>query len=281
MIIVLKGADFSANNIGQVRVNTELNSYTKKAIEASGNTNLTMQQQFALDDLFIAMGVDGSNDVMSKIRRLYLPIIAGDVSKALVNYNTSSFVIDQEITSECWTLRNHGLVGTKSGQEIVLTENNPIQTKNFSSFFLRTETMVSGVDDSSYSIILRGQKDDSAFLGLRQQSVSSHESVTMGEYGRTWGAVWRKGTDIIKASGLISNGDTVHRNMRGVWDTKTITATNADMSGETKQTVYAFGFNTVQTTKPYAVAMIGEAIDPEIAKNICEKIDALYQTFVS
>lgn len=279
MIIVLKGADFSANNVGKINISSELHSFTKAAIEASGNVNLTNAQKYALDDLFLAMGVDGSNDTMSKIRRLYLPIIANDVSKALINYNTSDFVVDKVLSSDNWELRSNGLVGKKAGQNIVLTESNILTADNFSTFFLRTETMVEGIDDGTYVITHRGKSDESLFLGARQQSVSSHQTVSFGEYGASWGETWKKNTDAIKASGLTNINGILHYCKRGEWGSKVSPSVTSDMSQEASQTVYVFGLNTVQTTKPYAVAMVGEGIDPDIAKNICKKIDALYKEF--
>lgn len=281
MIIVLKGADFSANNIGKVQVTTDLHPYTKAAIDASGNTSLTGEQKSALNELFLAMGVDGSNDAMSKMRRVYLPIIAGDVSKALVNYNTTDMIVDKELSEEYWTLRSNGLVGVKTGQSIELTENNILKADNFSSFLLRTEKMEAGINDSSYVITLRGKTNTDLFLGLRQSSVSGNNSFNFGEYGAGWEGFTEKSKDKIKASCVVNSKTGFANNVQGLWTLKdSPKPTTSDMSGETSQTCYVFGLSTVQTTKPYAVAMIGEAIDTEIAKNICAKIDALYETFI-
>ena len=60
MILVLKNADFSAKNIGQVQVTVNLHAFTEAAIQASGNTSLTAEQKSALDSLFLSMGVDVS-----------------------------------------------------------------------------------------------------------------------------------------------------------------------------------------------------------------------------
>lgn len=281
MIVKLNGADFSANNIGQVRTNRELNDFTKSAIIASGNESLTDEQKYALDDLFLAMGVDGSNNVMSKMRRVYLPIIAGDVTKAVINYKDNSFTVDKEIDSTHWELRSHGLVGKASGQNIVLTEPT-LLGNNFCQFFLRTEKVISGVDDTSYSFTLRGKTNTNLWLGLAQQSVSSNTMVGFGTYGAAWGSSISKQNDMIKASGINSYSTGYNTNVLGEWeDSDTPKAITSDMSGESNLTLYVLGLNTTQLTKAYGVLMLGEAITAVQAKDICAKIDALYDTFAS
>lgn len=279
MILVLKNADFSAKNIGQVQVTVNLNAFTESAIQASGNTSLTAEQKSALDSLFLSMGVDGSNDVMSKMRKVYLPIIAGDVSKALINYNSSSFIVDKVLSPTYWTFRNNGLVGLQQGQPINLTLANPLLANNFSQFFLRTEKMIAGIDDGTYSATLRGKGNTNLFLGIRQQSESADSGFSFGTYGRTWGGFKSKNLDRIKTSCVNINDLSYDLNNQGEWSTPSIPPVTSDMSAETSQTLYVFGFSNENTSKPYAVTMLGEHLTTEQAKNISEKIDALYDTF--
>lgn len=281
MIIKINGADFSQNNLGKVIVTTELNSFTKAAIAASGNNSLTVTQKVMLNELFLKMGVDGSNNVMSKIHRLYLPIIAGDVSHALINYKDTNFVNDKVLDSSHWTLRSNGLVGVAQGQSITLTESNPIMQDNFFELFLRTELMTKGVDDTSYAMVLRGKTNTNAFLGLNQQSVANNGMCTLSTYGAEWGN-WEKITDEIKSSGVnsastyndvLKRGDYTHED--------TPKTTTVDMSGETSQTLYVLGLNSTNTTKPYAVLMLGEALDSQDFLNIANAVDNLYSSFVN
>lgn len=280
MIIVLKGADFSANNIGKVQVTTELHPYTKAAIDASGNTSLTGEQKSALNGLFLAMGVDGSNTVMSKIRKLYLPIICGDVSKALVNYTTSAFENDKVLSADYWTIRNNGLVGkSTNGQPITLKENSPITTSNFFAAFLMTEAMEVGVGDSSKVFALRGATDKSKFLGLTQSSASSNSLIQLGTYG-PWNsfAPEPKGSIVTSKFVLSTPSVAYNYNSEGIKE-KIMPNLNPDMSGETSQTLYVLGLSDQNTTKSYGAFMYGEAISKEEAMTIAEKLNALYATF--
>lgn len=281
MIIKINGADFSKNNLGKVVVTTELDPFTKAAIVASGNDSLTLTQKVMLNDLFLKMGVDGSNNVMSKIHRLYLPLIAGDVSHALINYKDSSFVNDKVLDSSHWTLRSNGLVGVAQGQSITLTESNPIMQDNFFELFLRTELVTPGVNDTSNAMILRGKTNTNAFLGLQQGSVSSDSICSLGAYGADWGN-WGKTTDAIKASGVNSASTYNDVIKRGVYTHEdTPKTTNVDMNGETSQTLYVLGLNNTNTTKPYGVLMLGEALDSQDFLNIANAVDNLYSSFVN
>ena len=281
MIIKINGADFSQNNLGQVLVTTELAPFTKAAIAASGNDSLTLTQKVMLNDLFLKMGVDGSNDVMSKIHRLYLPIIAGDISHALINYKDTNFVNDKVLDSSHWTLRSNGLVGIASGQNINLTENNPIMQDNFFELFLRTELVTPGVGDTSYAMVLRGKTNTNAFLGLQQASQSSDSICSLGSYGADWGN-WGKTTDAIKASGVNSASTYNDILKRGVYTHEdTPKTTTVDMSTETSQTLYVLGFNNANTTKPYGVLMLGEALVSQDFLNIANAVDNLYSSFAN
>lgn len=279
MVLKLNGADFSANNLGQIEVTTELHPFTEAAILASGNNSLANVQKSALNNLFLAMGVDGSNNVMGKMRKVYLPIIAGDLSKALINYAADNFPSDKNLNSSKWTLRSHGLVGLASGDNITFTESSPLLVDNMSMFWLRTELMQAGVDDSTYVFTLRGVATTSKFLGIRQQSVSSDRYISLGTYG-SWGDALPKSGDVIKAYGVTSRNDyySTNFNQNGAFGSLAA-RTTPDMSTETTQTLYVFGLSSVQTAKPYAVAMYGEAITKEQAELLCEKIDALWAAF--
>ena len=282
MILVLKGADFSANNLGQVEVSQDLLPYTEAAILASGNAQMTPPQKSALDNLFRTMEAGQVGGVMSKMRKVYLPIIAGDVSKALTNYSTNSFSVDLVLNSANWKIQSHGLIGYTAGQPITLTLNNPLDGGNFSCFALRTEKMVVGAADSHQVMLLRGKTDTGKWLGLRCNSMSSNNIVGSGESGANkWYSSYGKVNDSISALGITMSGSTtfaISPNNGGT--SETFTPTNvADMSGETSQSLYVFGLGDMNMQKPYAVAMMGEALTEQQTRDIVSKINALYDAF--
>lgn len=282
MILKLKGADFSENNLGQIEVSQDLLPYTEAAILASGNTQMAPRQKSALDGLFRTMEAEQIGGVMSKMRKVYLPIIAADVSKALVDYSTNSFTIDFNLNSENWQIRNHGLVGLATGQNLSMDLNNPLTGGNYSCFLLRTEKMVGGTDDSTHALLLRGGTNIGKWLGMRFISQSSNTMVGSGEYGANkWFSGYPKNDDTISAAGVSLSGTSLFsicpRN--GGYE-ESLTATNVvDMTGETKQSLYVFGLAGMNMTKAYGVAMIGEALTEQQTRNIVSKINALYDAF--
>lgn len=278
MIITLKGADFSADNIGQVELERTLNAYTLAAIEASGNTGMTDTQKFALDDLFIAMGVDGSNNVMSKIRKLYIPMLATEVANALINYADNTFTKDATPNPANWELRNLGIAQKASGQNFSLTLDNPLDGTNFTQIWLRTENMVSGVNDSCISFILRGKTDTTKFLGLGDNSASGNNGIQWGSYGYQNFKYYLKSGEQRVATGctIRSLSDTSIKAFTTDVEKITLTLSVGDMSGETSQTMYLLGLNDQRAPKPYGLFLIGESITEAQFTNILSKIDALY-----
>lgn len=113
MILILKGADFSANNLGQVEITTELDDFTKAAIVASGNTSMTDVQKSALNTFFKKLGAFGATGVWSKIHYAWMPIIGGSLDKAFLNYKSNEVNVVPK--SEYWSLVEGGIKSLKSG----------------------------------------------------------------------------------------------------------------------------------------------------------------------
>ena len=140
MILVLNGADFSENNLGQVEVTTILDDFTKAAISASGNNSMTEIQKSALNTFFKKIGAFGSgSQIFSKMRYLYLPLIASDLSHSMVNYVNNDAAISPSNTK--FQLRNHGITGVSGGSSayIDITDNNGFDGTNISVGAMRTE----------------------------------------------------------------------------------------------------------------------------------------------
>lgn len=110
MVIVIKNADFSANNLGQVEVKRVINQFTLAAINASGNQSMTNEQKSALDTFFETIGAFGNkSEIWGKLDKIYIPFLCSSLSKACVNYKTNR--TDKELSAERYTLRNRGVTG--------------------------------------------------------------------------------------------------------------------------------------------------------------------------
>lgn len=113
MILILKGADFSANNLGQVEITTELDDFTKAAIVASGNTSMTDLQKSCLNTFFKKLGAFGATGVWSKIHYAWMPIIGGSLDKAFLNYKSNEVNVVPK--SGYWSLVEGGIKSLQSG----------------------------------------------------------------------------------------------------------------------------------------------------------------------
>ena len=279
MIITLKGADFSANNIGQVNIERVLNPYTVAAIEASGNTSLTEAQKFALDDLFLAMGVDGSNTVMSKMRKLYIPMIGGTVGDAFINYATNDFTKDVTPNSANWKMQNLGITKIDTSQPLTTSLSTPITQYNITALWLRTENMVSGTDDTNDVFYIRGVTDTTKFMSEREGSATSNTKIEWQNSGYSTRPFINKSVEQRITTGfcLRSSSDKeiyVYEN-GNIYPYAGLEAT-VDMAGESTQTLYLLGKGVVTNTKPMAFIMLGEGISHDDFLNVRAKVDALY-----
>ena len=172
MIFVLKGADFSANNLGQVELRTEINEFTEGIILKSGNTNMTRQQKSALDSFFRAIGAFGdSSNIWSKIDMLVMPLICSDLEHASVDY-TGKHTITR-LTESGYALRNHGITGVSDSPSANCATVNDVlfEKGNFSLFVMRTEDFTEAAQNSPYIVAYNGNSGSNRFYA--QDRVSS------------------------------------------------------------------------------------------------------------
>lgn len=280
MILVLKGADFSADNLGKVQVTTELHPFTKSAIQASGNTTLTSEQKSALDALFLAMGVDGSNDVMSKMRYMYLPILCNDVTKALVNYASADFNVDKVLDQNQWELRNHGLVGKNNSSTNAITldlaSEKALFGDNFTEMFLRTEPYATDANNlSNFAGVIRS----GSFVGAKD-TVNQYGIYSVATYGYSEIDTSLRPSGVVQANGYSVRGTTDNdwRLEGNVYKDKTVTIES--LVHEQDETVYVFGLATKNTENPYGALIMGESITSEQFHNIMDRLDDLYKSFL-
>ena len=106
MIVVLKGADFSANNIGKIEVSRELDVKTKQLLSRYSKV-LDTSKQYAVDDFVTGLYDNGLAD---KITCLLLPCLSSSIDEAMINAMNGDSM--GQLNSNYWLLRNNGLVQT-------------------------------------------------------------------------------------------------------------------------------------------------------------------------
>lgn len=269
MIIKLNGADFSANNIGHVEVTTVLGEFTKKAIIASGNESMNDVQKSALDSFFRLIGAGKTgNTIASKLRFLFLPMLAQDVSNALINYKDESFEKAATPLSSAWKMEDGGIAGkdaTATGS-IVIPLTNPLVATDVCMLSM-TARPTDGTSGNQHYLSIRGKQNNTKWLTF-YRSGSSYGSqpnqwmqVKSGN-GQVWGYNLRTdGAYTICKSGL-----------------RLSTAPALDLSDQSSEDIYTLGLSSKNLT-PTAMMMLGNSLSDEELQAVIEAMDNLYTIF--
>lgn len=110
MIIVLKNADFSANNIGKITIPRDP-SQEALAMLANYTRSLTDEQVLAFDDFQQGLKDAG---IWAKITHLYMPILAGQLSEICVNLVDENFASDLTLGTDAATYLTLNSKGVKN-----------------------------------------------------------------------------------------------------------------------------------------------------------------------
>lgn len=145
MVIVLKGADFSANNIGKIDIPVEISSFTKAAILASGRSSMAIEQQVALDKFFDSLGAIDGSGVWGKIRKMYIPFLTDSLAHTFVNYKTN--IAEATPKSEYYGFKSKGIANISGDRVLVAngicTDTNFVWNwDNISVLMMYTENIV-------------------------------------------------------------------------------------------------------------------------------------------
>lgn len=144
MLIVIKDADFSSNNVGKVSVPEELDNFTLAALEASHNTNLEDGKKQALNTFFKEMGAFGrKSNLWSKFDMVYLPFVVSGMEYSLMNYIDNTTVVTPNISY--FSKVNGGIKPiadfTDDAYKLKISSEYVFDYRNKSTLFLATENI--------------------------------------------------------------------------------------------------------------------------------------------
>lgn len=111
MIIVLSGADFSANNIGKIDLPVELDDTTKSILSMLTKYGATSMQAQHLNNFVLGLK---SNGIYEKLTYLFLPIFAKELGEAFTNTIDGDNESPSDVTP--YEIRQYGY-GIKSSFE--------------------------------------------------------------------------------------------------------------------------------------------------------------------
>jgi hypothetical protein len=175
MIIVLKDADFSANNIGKIEVSRELDVKTKQLLSRYSKV-LDTSKQYAVDDFVTGLYSSGLSD---KITFLLLPCLASSIDEAMINAMNGDSM--GQLNSNYWLLRNNGLAQTSSTYDTIeaITRisayaNVPINNNHYAVYNTEEYQYIDSLDTSKQ------------FPSRRNASTTFYDNCA----GNTAGYVW-------------------------------------------------------------------------------------------
>ena len=138
MNIIIKGADFSANNIGQLSV--QPSAFTL-AVLAKYSRTLSSNQTNAVNTFILGLQNSG---IYNKIKHLYLPILAGSLSESFINVALAGLPTEINPNSTYHQLDAFGIKNKGLGENALASLNVDFATDNltnvdFHSLWFNTE----------------------------------------------------------------------------------------------------------------------------------------------
>lgn len=282
--LVIKGADFSEVSIGHIDLPRELSDATLEFINASGNT-FTVEQQNAIDDFVLALGIGEEGGIYSKLDFIFLPILAADKAHALVDYKTltSPTLTGGSLTS--WetyiSLRNHGLVssldtGTKT--PIVVTEQYSIDTQDCCMFVMNTEdySTISTTSKTRSGFGSNNSTTYKRFLKTQTQSAMQFYIFSNSPAAYDTSSSYR----VAAATGF-NSANTGCRIYKPTGSTDISAITQETITGGISLMTQATNYLQYDTDASQGAYIIGKVLSNEQADTLVAKLNALLSAILS
>lgn len=179
MIIVLKNAVFSANNIGHIDMPIEIDADIQSLL-ANYSKALSLEKQFAVQSFIKTLRSTG---VMSKLHGLYLPILAGQLNESFVNcIDGESHSVTYSPNADSYQLSSYGVNRYADGNEIVLDVISQNSGGNISFFSLSNITDATnqapvpyfGSQNKCRFVFTKSSLKESAYFSLEHTYVGSY-----------------------------------------------------------------------------------------------------------
>lgn len=281
MIIVLKGADFSANNIGHIEVTKYLAPFTLAAIEASGNTSLRAEQKSALNTFFDNLGAFDNTGLWTKIKVLMMPMLSLDLAHSMVDYTDNEVkVVPNSTYYEQVQDGLHGIAteGNFVANACQFESNKAVSSSNYSVVLLGTPGNVFtdlGYINGSLDTIFTGSKTGA---GGRNFLISNHGTQIL--------SVNAQKVIVEKSIGFSSGASATDVNLYsdGFARSSTLSAQPKFAATPDGKIRYSFMRNSsgtaLATDGTLKVAIIGDSLTPDELKSLCDYVDIFNDAFV-
>lgn len=281
MIIVLKGADFSANNIGHIEVTKYLAPFTLAAIEASGNTSLRGEQKSALNTFFDNLGAFDNTGLWTKIKVLMMPMLSLDLAHSMVDYTDNEVKVVPNSTY--YEQVQDGLHGIATEGNFVVNacqfeSNKIVSSSNYSVVLLGTPNIVAvdfGYMKESLDTLFSGMKTGA---GGRNYLISNHGTQIL--------SVNAQNVIVEKSIGFSSGASATDVNLYSDGVARTGTLSTQPKFAATPDGKLRYSFmrksngTMLATDGTLKVAIIGDSLTPDELKSLCDYVDIFNDAFV-
>ena len=168
MIIVLKGADFSAKNIGKVNLRVNLTEKTKNVFSKMTRFDATSEEAWAFDDFYNTLNATG---IWEKINKLHLPVLANTKDEAFYDivgeggYDITGISDDYILFNDDGSTSVGNQTVTANPANVKYTLETPVNYNNCTAIMFTVEGLIeaklNGVDS-----VLSSSREMSTYLHL-------------------------------------------------------------------------------------------------------------------
>lgn len=236
MIFVAKNADFSANSIGKININTELSSFTKNLLKKMTRFDEKSDEAFAFD-MFYSSLVD--KGLWDKIDNLYLPVMAKAINETFcdiagdMNYDVIDFSESNIELSELNGLRQIHKSGGGINDKIRPTLNKSVNFNDVSAcMYILDNFQVKWEEGYTYDAKRNiGFSNQLSFFALNVDGSGKIYPSTMISSGGQYPSVSGSNNALIPAKGFMG----FTRRFSDSYDTEYIVDNTAYEYGEKKE----------------------------------------------
>lgn len=281
MVIVIKNADYSANNLGKVNIKRVLNPFTVAAINASGNQLIKSEQKVVLDTFFENLGAFDNTKLWKKIKVLMMPMLSLDLAHSMVDYTDNEVKVVPNSTY--YEQVQDGLHGIATERNFVnnacqFESNKIVSSSNYSCVLLGTPGAVAtdlGYTNGSLDTFFVGPKSGA---GGRKFLIFNHGTKLLETTAQN--------VIVEKSIGFSSGASATDVNLYsdGVAKSGTLSAQPSFAATTDGKLRYSFMRNTngtaLATDGTLKVAIIGDSLTPDELKSLCDYVDIFNDAFV-
>lgn len=205
MIIILKEADFSENNIGQIEIPVEFSELTKSVIAKYSNINSGVKVK--LNTMLNTLNTAG---IYSKLKVLYIPILASNLNECFIEL-INNYQVDDATKLSAYTYNSDGVSRTGGFSSRTAGANSPayIQVDSFNASSLSMFAYRASVPANQAEQFSQDSTFISGVIGFGNTALNeiSPSHFPVGKFGSTAAVMASTSSATAAVAGLVVTTD--------------------------------------------------------------------------